>query len=373
VRVLHVHSGNLYGGVETLLVTLARCRELCPSMDPHFALCYEGRLSEELSAAAVPVHRLGEVRTRRPFSILRGRRKVTNIIREQKIDVAICHSTWPQAMFGAAIRKAGTPSVFWLHNITGDRHWLQRWARMSVPDFVVCNSRFTQSTLFQMYPRVRNAVIYVPIASPQQNGFSKERLALRNEFKIPEGAVAVLQTSRMEEWKGHRLLLKALALLADIPNWVAYIAGGAQRPSEVRYLDALKQDAAHLGIADRVIFLGQCSDVPRLLAAADIHCQPNIGAEPFGICFVEALYAGIPVVSTAIGAAKEIIDQSCGVLVPPNNPGALAESLAELMSNVSLRKKLGAAGPVRARQLCDPATQLSRVSTMLTSVCQGSD
>jgi glycosyltransferase involved in cell wall biosynthesis len=48
------------------------------------------------------------------------------------------------------------------------------------------------------------------------------------------------------------------------------------------------------------------SDVARLLAAADIHCQPNIGPEPFGITFIEALYAGLPLVTTSIGGAIEM-------------------------------------------------------------------
>jgi glycosyltransferase involved in cell wall biosynthesis len=213
-------------------------------------------------------------------------------------------------------------------------------------------------------------VVYYPVAPSQRKESSAERSELRNEFNIPKNAIAVLQTSRMEEWKGHRLLLKALASIANIPDWVACIAGGAQRPDEAHYLSSLKEDAASLGIADRVRFLGQCSDVPRLLAAADIHCQPNLGPEPFGICFVEALYAGLPVVSTAIGAAKEIVDQSCGVLVSPDDPGALGKSLAELIGNASLRNRLGLGGPERARQLCDPEIQMSRLSKMLDSVCQ---
>ena len=49
----------------------------------------------------------------------------------------------------------------------------------------------------------------------------------------------------------------------------------------------------------------------RLLAAADVFCQPNSGPEPFGIVFVEALYAGLPVIATAIGGAQEIVDAAC--------------------------------------------------------------
>ena len=65
VKVLHIYAGNLFGGVETLLITLARQRELCPQMQPHFALCFEGKLATELDATGVPVHWLGNVRVSR--------------------------------------------------------------------------------------------------------------------------------------------------------------------------------------------------------------------------------------------------------------------------------------------------------------------
>src|SRR5271163_4247051 len=69
MRVMHIVSGRLYGGVETLLATLARCRQLSAAMEPEFALCFDGRLREELAATGVPVHLLGEVRARHPLSV----------------------------------------------------------------------------------------------------------------------------------------------------------------------------------------------------------------------------------------------------------------------------------------------------------------
>src|SRR2546427_11688931 len=80
MRVLHVSSGNLYGGIETLLLTLARHRNLCPGLEQHFALCFEGRLSEELAAVGARVHLLGNVRVRKPLSVWRSRdRKSTRL------------------------------------------------------------------------------------------------------------------------------------------------------------------------------------------------------------------------------------------------------------------------------------------------------
>ena len=115
----------------------------------------------------------------------------------------------------------------------------------------------------------------------------------------------------MESWKGHALHLDALAHLRDLPDWRCWIVGGAQRPHEVAYETMLRRRADTLGLAERVVFTGHRTDVARLLAAADIQCQPNTGPEPFGITFVEAMAAGLPVVTTAMGGALEIVDDSC--------------------------------------------------------------
>ena len=76
MRVLHVGAGNLYGGIETLLFTMARYRHLCPDMAPEFALCLDGRLERELIGQGVQFHDVGEVRIRYPLSVWRARPSV---------------------------------------------------------------------------------------------------------------------------------------------------------------------------------------------------------------------------------------------------------------------------------------------------------
>ncbi|MFH1919422.1 MAG: glycosyltransferase family 4 protein [Planctomycetota bacterium] len=127
----------------------------------------------------------------------------------------------------------------------------------------------------------------------------------------------------------------------------------------------LKEQTHRLGIADRVRFVGERSDVMRVLQAADVHCQPNVGPEPFGIAFVEALHARLPVVTTAIGGALEIVNKHCGALVPPKDASALSRELRRLIGDADLRRELGNAGPDRARQLCDPTRQMARLETLL--------
>jgi glycosyltransferase involved in cell wall biosynthesis len=199
-----------------------------------------------------------------------------------------------------------------------------------------------------------------------------ERTEVRNEFDTPEDAVVIVQTSRMEAYKGHRLHIDALGHLCDVPSWVCWQVGGSQRAGQTAYLRQLQEQAIRVGIADRVRFVGERSDVWRLLQAADIHCQPNAGPEPFGIAFVEALHARLPAVTTAIGGALEIVDDGCGILVPPNDSHELARQLCRLIEDTQLRRELGHNGPTRAKELCDPARQMSYLRELLKSVATGS-
>jgi glycosyltransferase involved in cell wall biosynthesis len=104
-----------------------------------------------------------------------------------------------------------------------------------------------------------------------------------------------------------------------------------------------------------VKFVGQREDVPQLLAAADLFCQPNLTPEPFGIVFIEALYAGLPVVSARHGGAEEIVDEHSGRLVTPNDPAELRESLRTLITDAALRAQLSRGAPLRGAEISDPA------------------
>ena len=83
---------------------------------------------------------------------------------------------------------------------------------------------------------------------------------------------------------------------------------------------------------------------PQLLAGADMFCQPKQGPEPFGIVFMEALWAGCPVVTTAMGGALEILDESCGILAEPDSPDSLAAALDRLIQSPELARPVGAGG-----------------------------
>jgi glycosyltransferase involved in cell wall biosynthesis len=358
LRVLHIYSGNLFGGIETILLSLVRHRARGPELVHEFALCFDGRLASELRGAGASVHLLGDVRVSRPQTIRRARRALASHLAARRVDAVVCHAPWSMALFGPTVRRADVPLAFWAHDIWTGRHWTERWAKRVAPDLVIANSAFTASTLDSVYGGVDRAVVYAPIETASAPVSREERSAVRASFETADDDVVIVQASRMEAWKGHGVLLRALAALPDQPRWTCWIVGGAQRTAEKTYLESLRALAAQSGIADRVQFVGERTDVPRLLSAADIYCQPNVSPEPFGVVLIEALSAHLPVVTTALGGALEIVDESCGVLVDAGHAAACADALRRLVTDAPLRARLGDAGPPRARRLCDPAIQL---------------
>ncbi len=381
MRVLHVHSGNLYGGVESMMLTLAResARAANPvpalkstggnaSHTHEFALAFDARIAADLRASGATVHSLGAVRARRPLSVLRARRRLADLLAAERYRAVICHMPWAYALFAPAVRRASIPLVFWMH-AAPHGHWTERFAGRKPPDLAICNSLFTGSKLPQIFPQRAAEIVYCPVDVSAPRLSTAERLALRGEFATPPDAIVIVQAGRMESLKGHTTLLRALARLRD-RNWICWQVGAAQRPHEQAYSDGLMRLAHELGIADRVKFLGHRSDVAHVLDAADIYCQPNLEPDAFGISFVEALGAHLPVVTTALGGALEIVDQSCGVLVKPDDPAALADALARLIDDTEERRRLGAAGPARARELCDPAAALRRLDDLIERLAQ---
>jgi len=366
MRILHIYSGNLFGGIEAILISLARHASL--GSDTHeFALCFDARLAESLRAAGAPVHLLAPVRVSRPHTIRQARRRLTSLLASHAFDVCVVHAPWSHALFGATVHRAGVPLVFWAHDVWNGQHWTERWARRTQPDAIVANSAFTLGTLGNVHRGVARSVVHAPLDVRPVTLDTHQRAVIRAELSTPGTATVVAQASRMEAWKGHATLLRALGTLRHDLQWVCWIIGGAQRPAELAYERSLRELATELGILDRVRFAGERHDVPRVLATADVYCQPNARPEPFGIVFIEALTAGIPVVTAAVGGAMEIVDDTCGRLVATGDGDAWQSTLSALIADEHARTRLGAAGPARAADLCDPARQIQRLHAALVA------
>jgi hypothetical protein len=153
IRALHVYPGNLYGGVERMLATFAGLRGQVPGLEQAFALCFEGRLAEEIRAAGARLEMLGPVRVSRPWTIVRARRALARALHAVRPDVVVCHSSWAHGLFAPVVRGRGLPLVFWLHDAVTGSTWADRLGKRVVPDRAICTSRFAGETLTRLWPQ----------------------------------------------------------------------------------------------------------------------------------------------------------------------------------------------------------------------------
>ena len=180
----------------------------------------------------------------------------------------------------------------------------------------------------------RNA-IRVPGAPPTADA------ALRAALVDGRPDYVVITPARLHAQKGHTYLLQAAA---QVPDATFVFAGDG--PLRM----ALEAEARHLGVATRCVFLGQRSDVPALLAAADLFVLPSL-YEGLPVSVLEAMAAGRPVVATAIGGTDEAVtSEETGLLVAPRDPAALASAIRRLQADPALARRLAAAARGRVER-----------------------
>jgi glycosyltransferase involved in cell wall biosynthesis len=157
--------------------------------------------------------------------------------------------------------------------------------------------------------------------------------------------------------KGHLELIQAMALLQGRHAFHALMVGGGRRQEEMRDL------AGSLGLGERVHFLGNRRDVPELLGAMDIFVLPS-HSEGVSLAVLEAMAAGLPVIVSAVGGLPEIIHhEETGLLIPPKDAEALAGSLARLLENPDLAKRLGE----KAREHIQEKYSLERLAQVVNA------
>jgi glycosyltransferase involved in cell wall biosynthesis len=171
-----------------------------------------------------------------------------------------------------------------------------------------------------------------------------DREAMRRELGLPLGAPVVATACRLEPQKGLGYLQEAFRRVCrEMPGAILLIAGTG--PLE----EPMRAFAARHGLADNFRFLGWRSDVPRLLAAVDVFALASLW-EAFGLVFAEAGLARVPVAATRVEGIPEVVrDGETGILVPPEDAGALADAILLLLRDRDLAARMAAAGHAHVR------------------------
>lgn len=323
--VLYVTLSLDIGGLEVLLVELLQKIEkerynLCVC-----ALQKEGMLKAELERLGIPVYTIPKkegIDYFLPF-------KLKALIKQIQADIVHTHNSTPWIYTAAAISllNAKTHLIHTKHsNLDADKTQLQKAERFAskVTGYIIADS---QSVIDFMVEKQNIAQDKIRLI---YNGIDVDKFNLAVPHR-QDNIKRIGIVARLVPVKDHKNLLEGFTLLSrKLPDVELVIIGDGPLK------DKLTAQVKQLRLESRVKFLGSRRDIPELLQQLDVFVLCSID-EGMPISLLEAMAAGLPVVATSVGGNREIIiENETGLLIPPQNPEALAEAMLRILTNEPL-------------------------------------
>ncbi|HEX8741486.1 MAG TPA: glycosyltransferase family 4 protein [Casimicrobiaceae bacterium] len=192
-------------------------------------------------------------------------------------------------------------------------------------------------------------VVSVPTGIDAARFAPRARAEARTELGLDPAPAWIGIVATLRSWKGHRYLIDALPRLAQRDARLAVVGDGPQRA-------ALEAQVAAAGLSGRVLFAGQRNDIERWLPAFDVFVLPSWANEGVPQALLQAMLAGVPCVTTAVGAIPEIArDGETAVVVAAKDPVALAAGIDRVLADRAAASAIAA----RARELVSTRYALS--------------
>jgi glycosyltransferase involved in cell wall biosynthesis len=308
-----------------------------------------GELKQELEGLRVPrpVFNIGRLYSFRTFS---EAIRLARYIRKNAIQVVHTYGLYPNIFAVPVARLAGAHIVIASIRDCGDilkpwQRWLQRLV-CRLADCVLVNAEAIREALIGQGSRANNiAVIRNGIAQPQTTSPEKSS-SVREELGLSPAVTLTMVFSRLNPMKGVEYFLDAASIVAaKLPETRFLVVGDGAIRHE------LQDRAARLGLADKVVFTGFRTDVPRLLSEVNLSVLPSL-SEGLSNTLLESMAAGVPVVATTVGGNPEIIENGVsGLLVPPRDSAMLADAMLTVLGNPVLASNLAAAGKRRITEM----------------------
>jgi|GEM_PF-118430 len=340
-------------------------------VDVHVVLGAEGPLLPRLEAAGAAVTVLPldpsvastsraeitarGVGTARAVGALRAVVDLVRLLRRLDADVVVTNSLKAALYGGLAGRLARRPVVVHLRDRISDDDLpavavpVVRSLVRAVADVVVANSSATAATLGTA-SRAHPVVVVHDAVEPAGDDVPSAAVW---RAELGDGVCRIAMVGRLAPWKGQHVLLAALALLdGDVLAGVHVSIVGTAMFGEDDYAESLRATVTALDLERTVSLPGFVDDIPGLLADVDIVVHCSVLPEPFGQVVIEGMAAGCAVIASDAGGPAEIITSDAdGLLVTPDDPGALAAALQALIVDPARRARLGDAGRTRVRSL----------------------
>lgn len=362
IRILYLTNRLAPAGAETFLFNrinvLDRSR-----FEPYMgAVRAGGDLQPAFERAGIPVVTFGEGKQFDPNAF----RRLYSFLKRERIQILEAHVWWACLLGRVVGRAAGVPVIITNEQDIRAGETLHRKDVLIAGDITTRLSdacvhitratmrSFTETTPSFLQGNVTRRMIPNGIDAQRVRdiGARTDRQAKRASLGVPEDAFVVGNVARLHAAKGHPYLIEGFATVVKrIPNAHLVLVGWG--PWEQK----LRNQAADLGIGDRVHFAGKRLDVFELLATFDIFAFSSIH-EGQGIAILEAMAAGLPLVATSVDGIPDMVrHEDTGLLVPPHDAGALAAGILRLKDEPALSAKMVAS----ARKMVDEEFSIEAV------------
>jgi len=305
-----------------------------------------GRLDEVVRGMGIPLIEAGFTVSAKPYITLLNRARISaKVFKPYKFDM--WHSWHYADDYTEPIIARFAGAKGWVYTKKamgwGSRGWL---LRSILATRIVADNNEMPDLFFNRYGlRPKTRVIHHGVELDRFFPYNTDQERFRKENQLPVSSVLIGCVAHLVPVKGHPTLIDAIANLSDIH---LLLAG---RTSDEGYYGALKNQINSLGLRDRVHFMDMVEDVPEFLAQVDIVILPTWDRwrrEGCPVALLEAMACGKACIATNVPGSRDIIEDGIsGLLVPPEDPDALASAIRKLVENPDLQQRLGAAARQR--------------------------
>jgi glycosyltransferase involved in cell wall biosynthesis len=340
MNILLTNATDIFAGGEDYVLILAKYLGLrghtvsVSALPGHLLL-------DKCAAAGIPAIPIDYRGMDRVFAVASELRKE---LRGRGIDIVHSNANYDRTV--AALAAAWTPArhVAGVHSTHSIQHNITHWLRnrWGIDHFITDADAGKQVLITEDHvPAARITTVPIGIEDEPEEERCAARRTTRERLGVADDTVVIGNVARLVPFKGHRVLLDAVArVVAASPGVLFPIIGDGE------LLEPLQEQAHTLGITPYVRFLGFQDDLHLWYPAFDIYCHSSLelAAEMFPIAILRALATGLPVVCTNVGGIANMVREgTSGFLVSPEDPAALAHALLTLILDGDRRRSMGGA------------------------------
>ena len=338
IKVCHIVDTLQIGGLEKTIIDIVS--NLKSYEHQIWCLKEKGALAGEVEGRGIKVKEFG----------FRGGVRLSSLsvlvkeLKGEKIKIVHCHGHYPSIWGRLAAIFAGVPvriehcQSLYYRLLLKEKIKLRSLSLFTTK--IIAVSEAVRKSLIESVGIRPDKIVVIYNSAPAFPAADPHRREeARRALGIGQGYFVIGNIGRVEEMKGHRFLIDAVAKLkAEGQKCACVIAGAGSETEAVRAL------IKSLGLETSVFLLGVRRDIADILAAMDVFVQPSTIREGLPLALAEAASAGLPLVATGVGGNPEIVaDGVNGYIVEPKDAGAIAGAIRRLMADPAKRSAMGEA------------------------------